>query len=135
MKNELQSSKEKTIRNTLGIFLLFLALNAFGGGWYGMAGAKEVPEAWLQGSPFTSYFLPGLLLFICVGGSALYAGISVLRRTSQATKSAYVCSIILQVWIAAQLAIIGFVSWLQPAIFLSALVVLFLTYSLRRYEQ
>src|SRR4051812_27480018 len=46
----------------LGSLLLLVALNAFGGGYYGMAGAPNVPTEWLEGSPFTSYFLPSLIL-------------------------------------------------------------------------
>ena len=33
-----------------------------------MAGAENVPVEWLQGSPFHSYFIPGLFLFLTVGG-------------------------------------------------------------------
>jgi hypothetical protein len=48
-------SKEKVIRMTLGVILSLLALNALGGGYYGMAGAENVPLEWLEGSPFKSY--------------------------------------------------------------------------------
>ena len=44
------------MKNALGNLLLFLALNAFGGGYYGMAGAKDVPVEWLEGSPFNNFF-------------------------------------------------------------------------------
>ena len=46
---------EKPVRYTLGLLLLLVAINAFGGGYYGMAGAKDVPVEWLEGSPFHNY--------------------------------------------------------------------------------
>lgn len=38
-----QKAHDKFIRYTLGFLLALLALNAFGGGYYGMAGAQHVP--------------------------------------------------------------------------------------------
>lgn len=69
---------EKLIRLVLEIMLLLIALNALGGGYYGMAGAKDVPLVWLEGSPFTSYFIPSLILFVCIGGLSLYAFITLV---------------------------------------------------------
>ncbi len=40
------------MRYALGALLAFAALNAFGGGYYAMSGAKDVPIDWLKGSPF-----------------------------------------------------------------------------------
>ena len=66
----IQKTKQSgIIRYTLGVLLAFGALNAFGGGYYGMQGAEGVPLEWLEGSPFKDYFLPGLILFAVVGGS------------------------------------------------------------------
>ena len=59
----------KIIRIILGTLLAIIALNALGGGFYGMMGAKEIPIEWLKGSPFKSYFIPALFLFVVVGGS------------------------------------------------------------------
>jgi hypothetical protein len=42
-------------RRLLGGLLAAIALNAVGGGLYGMSGAPEVPTAWLAGSPFADY--------------------------------------------------------------------------------
>jgi hypothetical protein len=57
------TSAEKVIRYTLGILLLVVTVNALGGGYYGMAGAKNIPLELLKGSPFRNYFIPGLFLF------------------------------------------------------------------------
>lgn len=116
-------SKEKLIRKSLGIILLFLAFNAIGGGIYGMAGARDIPLEWLQGSPFQSYFLPSFFLFFMVGGTCLYSGIIILAKKSISRKAAFFCSALLILWIIMQMLIIGYVSWMQPAVVASGLVI------------
>lgn len=125
---------EKFIRYTLGILLLLIAINAFGGGVYGMMGAKNIPTEWLKGSPFHNYFIPGLILFTCVGGSALFAAIVVFKRQYIAGKAAFICGIIIILWLTVQVAIIGYVSWMQPATAVAAIIILFLTQQFKKYE-
>lgn len=124
---------ERFIRYTLSILLLFVTANAFAGGYYGMTDAEGVPLAWLEGSPFHNYFIPGLFLFVCVGGSSLFAAIVVLRRHRIARKAAFSCGIIILLWLAVQMAIIGYVSWMQPATTATAIIILFLTGKLPKY--
>jgi hypothetical protein len=123
-------STEKLVRYTLSILLLFLAINAFAGGYYGLAGAKNVPTEWLKGSPFQNYFVPSLILFVCVGGSALIAAIAVLMQHQMARKAAFTCGAIVLVWLAVQVAIIGYVSWMQPTTAVAAILILLLTWQL-----
>lgn len=111
------SLRDKVIRYTLGAVLLIVALNAFAGGWYGMAGARDVPLKWLEGSPFHSYLIPGFILFTVVGVSALVAAMLVFVRHKYARPCALVAGGIMIVWILAQVSVIGYVSWLQPAVF------------------
>lgn len=118
---------EQFNRYALGILLALLALNAFGGGYYGMAGAKGVPKEWLIGSPFSNYFIPGLFLFLFVGGSAFIASIAVFSRSPKAGKIAYISAVIVLLWLLVQVMFIGFVSWLQPTTAVAALIILFLT--------
>ena len=65
------------IRYSLGGLLAFGALNAFGGGYYGLSGAQGVPTEWLKESPFPDYFVPSLILLVVVGGSFIVAAIAV----------------------------------------------------------
>jgi hypothetical protein len=120
------SNKPKIIRYLLGVILIIVAINAFGGGYYGMAGAENVPVEWLQDSPFKNYFLPSLILFVIVGGVCLTAAIMVLLQDRRAKPIAYTAGTILLLWIGVQLLIIGYVSWLQPAMVLSGLLILLL---------
>ncbi len=123
-------SKEMVIRMILGVILSLLALNALGGGYYGMAGAENVPLEWLEGSPFKSYFIPSLILFLVIGGSAIMASIMVFNNHQYAPKAAFISGILVLIWIATQMAIIGYVSWMQPTIVLVGIIIIFLTYLL-----
>jgi hypothetical protein len=115
------------IQMLLGILEAFLALNAFGGGYYGMAGAEGVSLELLQGSPFKSYFIPGLFLFAAVGGSLLLASVAVFARWKQARNLSFAAVAIVLAWLAVQVYFIGFMSWMQPATAVIALVILTLT--------
>ena len=129
----MQKSTVNLIRYTLGILLLLVALNAFGGGYYGMAGAENVPVEWLQGSPFRSYFIPSLFLFVIVGGLSSFSAILVFKKHRLARKLSFLTAIIILCWLAVQVAIIGYVSWMQPATTIAALLILFLTWQLPEY--
>lgn len=108
------------------MLLAFVALNAFLGGYFGMSGAEGVPREWLDDSPFKDYFIPGLFLFVIVGGSFLSAAIAVFARSPRARLLAIGAAILVLAWLAAQLAIIGYVSWMQPATTIAAIIVLIL---------
>jgi hypothetical protein len=130
----MSNSMQKIIRYALGTLLLFVALNALGGGYYGIMGARDVPLEWLDGTPFHNYFIPSLILFLCVGGSALFAAIAVYRYAGIARKAAFVCGAIVIVWLSVQVGIIGYVSWMQPVTAGAALLILFLAWLLHRQD-
>ena len=127
----------RIIRYTLGTLLGFAALNAFGGGYYAISGAKGVPLEWLQGSPFESYLVPGLILFGIVGGAFLVASVAVLRRLRFAKSATYSSVLIVSVWLLVQMVIIGYVSWMQPATAAVSLIIFFLARTLyqERYHE
>lgn len=115
----------------LGLLLSFIAINAFGGGVYGMMSPKELPSEWLEGSPFSSFFIPSLILFVVVGGSHSVATYWVLKRDSKAYKAALLAGSVLLMWILVQVAIIGFVSFLQPMMAGLAVVVFLMANNLK----
>jgi hypothetical protein len=116
------------IRYSLGGLLAFGALNAFAGGYYGMSGAEDVPREWLEGSPFDDYFIPGLVLFLVVGGSLLAAAIAVLAGLRIARLAALGAGLVVLAWLAVETLIVGYVSWMQPATTIGALVILLLAW-------
>jgi hypothetical protein len=58
----------------------FLALTAIAGGRALLAGFQTPPVSLLQGSPFRSYLVPGLVLSVVVGGSAASAAVALVFR-------------------------------------------------------
>ena len=129
-----RESPSASVRYTLGGLLGFAALNAFGGGYYGLSGAAGVPREWLQGSPFTTYTVPSAILFVVVGGSCLAASIAVFARARIAGAIAAAAGLILLTWIAVQVAIIGYVSWMQPVTAIAGGLALWLALKLPRPE-
>lgn len=114
--NAQQSSRlDQVLRYGLGALFAFGALNAFAGGYYGIAGAKGVPLAWLQGTPFDDYFVPSMILFLGVGGALLWAALAVFTRLDHAREIGLFASAVLAGWLIVQVSLIGFVSWMQPA--------------------
>ena len=125
--NEKKFYISKRVRYTLGFLLSFVALNAFGGGYYGMAGAKNIPLEWLDGTPFSTYFIPSLFLFLVIGGTSLFAAIAVFKKHPRGTKIAFFAAAIIIVWLVVQLIMIGYVSWMQPVTASIALVIILIT--------
>ena len=116
----------RILRYSLGALLAFAALNAFGGGYYAISGAKGVPLVWLEGSPFKSYLIPGIILFGLVGGALLSASIAVLANLRIAMFATYTAVVIVSIWLTVQMLIIGYVSWMQPTTAAVTLIILFL---------
>jgi hypothetical protein len=110
-------------RSLLAGLQLFAALNALGGGLYALAGARDVPREWLEGTPFDDYTIPGILLLVGAGLMVVAATMVLLRA-----RSAWVVSggagALLVIWIVVQVAMIGYVSWMQPASFAAGLAII-----------
>jgi len=124
------TSKEPIARPFLGGTLGFVALSAFAGGVYGFRGAAEVPTEWLSGTPFDDYLIPSAILVVVVGGSSLLAAAAVIRRSPSGRAWALAAGLILMIWLAVQVAIIGYVSWMQPVFAAIALLELTLGWTL-----
>jgi hypothetical protein len=122
------------LRYALCGLLAFGALNAFAGGYYGLAGAKDVPLEWLEGTPFSSYVIPSLILFTVVGGALLAAALVVFTRMRRSAELALAAGVVVFVWLAAETAMIGYVSWMQPATAMGAALILVLAELMRRRE-
>ena len=75
-----KSMKHKAIRFLLLVIEFIIGLGAIGGGIAILTGAFDqwLPLAWLQGTPFTDFTIPGLVLLIFIGGGMLLAAATVL---------------------------------------------------------
>ena len=121
----------RTLKMLTGILLAVITINAFGGGIYGMLGARDVPLQWLKGSPFSSYFIPSAFLFLAIGGSGLIATLLVFKDHRHAAGGVIFFGCLLASWIAIQLIILGYVSWLQPLVFVLGVVLMSLAAAMR----
>ncbi len=72
--------KHKAIRILLFVIEAIIGLGAIGGGLAILAGFFDqwLPLAWLQGTPFNDYTIPGLILLIVIGGGMLLAAATIL---------------------------------------------------------
>jgi hypothetical protein len=112
----------------LGAFELFAALGAlFGGGALVLApdgSLMGMPLSMLAGSPFATFFVPGLLLLVVVGGCNTAAAILAFLSHPRAAIAGGVAGMSLMVWIAVQVQLLGYVHPLQPIMFTIGLIVL-----------
>jgi hypothetical protein len=102
---------------------LLVMLNAFGGGYYGLSGAPGVDPAWLDGTPFSSYFVPSLFLFTVIGGGMAVATAAWVLKSRVAPWLSLAMGVTLMSWIVVQVAMIGYVSWMQPVSFVAGAAV------------
>ena len=100
-----------TIKSIVRIVLIiltgFLALTAFAGGIGLVANLNAPPVEQLEGAPFKSFVVPGLSLFVIVGGSALLATILLVRRSRFGTLFATVAGIIIMFFEFVEVLVIG----------------------------
>jgi hypothetical protein len=80
--------REKPMKHKIRISLLildcFLALTALSGGIGLIFGSNAPPIYFLKNSLFNSYLIPGLALFVLVGGFSAYAFFTLKHRNSHA---------------------------------------------------
>ena len=119
----------------LSVLQRLVALNAFGGGAFGLAGAPGLPPEWLAGSPFSSYLVPSLVLIVAVGALHALAAVRAWQGHPRALLLGRAAGVVLLGWIVVQVAIIGYVSWLQPAMGATALIELALCHRISRSIQ
>lgn len=103
----------------------------------------------LEGSPFSNYLVPGIILFLFVGVFQLFTGYGLLRRPAWKLPNlinpfknyrwtwtaSWAAGVIMLIWIIVETALLGYVSILQPIIFVWGFVLIILTLlpPVRRY--
>ncbi len=99
---------KKGVRITLGLLTGFVALTAIGGGIAMLVGAEaqRFPLAWLEGTPFTDYTIPALLLAIAVGGSALAACVAIFVSPKASTVISALAGLVLMGYVTVEVLIL-----------------------------
>lgn len=107
-------------RGALVVVDLVAALSAVVGGIAVAVGWIEFPAEWLEGTPFTGYTIPALVLCLVVGGSAVLATVVTLHRADVGAAASAVAGVVMMGWIVGEVAMLGphgAYTWLQPAYF------------------
>lgn len=100
---------------TLVALEIFLAVNALGGGIYLMTDPDSaMPIEWLDGTPLGSWFWPGVALIVSIAVLPATVIAAAFRARPYARPGHMLAGAVLVGWICIQLAVIGYVSWMQP---------------------
>lgn len=117
--------QSSTTRVLLGL-LVFGAVSAVAGLVIAVpGGGAGFPLSALEGTPFTSFVVPGLILGVVVGGTQLAAAVAVARGRASGLFLAAVAGCGMLIWIFTELAMIGY-SVLQTIYFALGLLELVL---------
>jgi len=127
----------------------FVALTAGGGGVALATGGEgdRFPADLLEGTPFRSYLIPGLILAVIVGGSAAVATTATLRRPEVGARTSLLAGVIMMGWIVGEIVIlrapaarltrpsIAVPSWVEAVYFALGLIMAVLGVALRQAER
>jgi hypothetical protein len=116
----------------------FVAVTAVGGG-IALATRAETdrfPADLLEGTPFTSYLIPGLILAVVVGGSAAVATAATLRRPADGAWASLLAGVVMMGWIVGEVLILApsARSWIEAVYFALGLVMAGLALALGRAQ-
>jgi len=70
--------------------------------------SMKIPISWLDGSPFSDYLIPGLILLFVLGVFPLVVFYGLLKQTSWSWPAALMVGIVLVIWIGVEILIIGY---------------------------
>jgi len=124
------TSKSGMLRAGLLLIQLFNGISGIVGGFLLVkdpSGAGlRMPLSWLDGTPFSSYLVPGLVLLVMNGLGNLGGSVYTLLNHKNAGKIAAFFGAVMMLWIISQVSWIGYQSGLQPLYFVTGLAQLIL---------
>lgn len=108
--------KHTLVRITLFVLEVLAALGAIAGGLALLAGVIRFPLEQLQGTPFSSYTIPGLILAMVVGGSSLLGAATVFLHRELAVLCSAAAGLIFAGWIMGEVLLLGpfAITWQLP---------------------
>lgn len=128
-----------------GLSHLALALELFlgVGGLYGGISLTRDPTggglgmglSWLAGTPFPDYRIPGVILVLANGLLPMVAAAAIVIRRSSASGLVIWSGLVLCGWIGVQIALIGYVFWLQGAMLALGLALVLIGYAWRQVQR
>ena len=94
-------------RTTLIMLLAIGAVSAVAGAVGLLTDTLQMEESLLEGSPFSSFTIPGLILGVIVGGSQFVALAALLRHSFHAIVAAGAAGCIMAGWIIGEVLLVG----------------------------
>ncbi|MGS0688885.1 hypothetical protein ACVBEQ_27670 [Nakamurella sp. GG22] len=132
-----QNSRSRAVaRGFLVGVEVFVAVGAVYGG-VGLIADNSIgmlPE-WLDGTPFSSWTLPGIFLLMIVAAPMFVAAVAELRRVRWAYAASLVAGAAMVGWIVVQLLVIGRYFFLQPIMFACGAAVIVLAWAVHHGER
>jgi hypothetical protein len=98
----------RVLRFVLISLTAFLALTAFAGGIGLLADLNTPSLEMLEGSPFHNYAIPGLALFVLVGGSAMAGAYLLAKRHRFAATASLLAGLVIMAFEIVEVLAIGF---------------------------
>jgi hypothetical protein len=120
----------------LGALQVFIGLTAIVGGVRLVSdpggSSLNISLEWLNSSPFTNYFIPGLVLLTIIGVGSFLAGVASFLRNRYAGNIAVVFGTFLIFYMIVEVWFIGLRTLLQPLYFILGVTALILGLKLRK---
>jgi hypothetical protein len=129
---------KKTIFFIEGVLQLLISIGALAAGFLMVikpdGSAFGMPLSILNGSPFTDFLIPGIILFLVNGAGNLAAGILSIRKHNLAGFAGIFFGSGLVIWIFVQVSMIGGGHWLQNLYFTLGMLELLLGFAIREVQ-
>jgi hypothetical protein len=117
----------RKLRIILIILSLFVALSAIWGGLsLILTNGSWIPTSFLEGSPFSNYIIPGLILLFVIGGIQIFAVVWQWKVRYSAPIVSAISGFSLLIWIFTELYILRHPHFLQITFFGIATLILIL---------
>lgn len=112
----------RALRVALQVVAWFsLASAVFGMLGLTLGGGMGIPLAWLEGTPFTGYAVPGIILGVVVGGAQAVALVAQYLRLRLAWGMHAAAGLVMMIWIFVEIALMLVWSVLQGIYFVAGL--------------
>jgi len=119
------NQKSKILRTGLLLIQLFNGISGVVGGFLLIKDPSGtglgMPLSWLDGTPFSSYLVPGVVLLVINGLGNLGGSLVTLMKYRHAGRIAAFFGAAMMIWIISQVSWIGYQSGLQPLYFVTGL--------------
>lgn len=124
------------VKRIVSGFEMLVGLSAVSGGYkIIITDGLGMPVAWLEGSVFTSYFWPAVILSSIVGGTYILSSILMWKNHTRALEASAVAGFGLLIWLFTELYIMTKPHWLQVLYFGFGIVTLIAVFLMQKTDK